>query len=132
MKRYRVVESVSLHTGTVGLSEKQAARRSHRLSETSKRGVYKVESTIHFKAGEEIDIDSPDKTNIKLLERVDGNLVQFDENELAEVLLNIDANDLDQVTRQGYPRIDYVKSLLPFEVTSKQCRDIWETLGGTN
>lgn len=69
LKKYLTLEKVSLFSGVVGLSKKQAEPRLRiKALESRPGGLYKILSPIQFKAGEIIGLDSPDKAVLAQIE----------------------------------------------------------------
>jgi hypothetical protein len=56
MQKFLVAASVTLHTGTLELSDAQYARRKHALKKVGK-GKYEILAPVQFKVGEEISYE---------------------------------------------------------------------------
>lgn len=67
MKTYRTRTSITINSGEIALSEKQASARSHLLIPQG-AGVYLPKADLHFKAGEVIGLEVVDKSLAQSLE----------------------------------------------------------------
>ena len=67
--KYRALETISLFSGKISLSEKQASIRSTVLKPVkNKKGLYEIIGPVQFKRGETIDLIDPEKPILKSLE----------------------------------------------------------------
>ena len=57
MKKFQVIEIVTLHGGVIGLTENQAAIRVDALNRIDESSKYIISSPVQFKVGEEIGMD---------------------------------------------------------------------------
>lgn len=67
MLKYKTTDIIELFSGKVGLSKKQAARRSRQIKKAGE-GVYEILTPVQFKAGEVVALDNPDKVTLSKLE----------------------------------------------------------------
>ena len=57
MKKFQVIEIVTLHGGVIGLTENQAAIRVDALNRIDESSKYIISAPVHFKVGEVIGMD---------------------------------------------------------------------------
>lgn len=70
MQEYICTRVVDLHGGRIGLTKEQADPRSRNLRPVKgRKGVYEVVSSVQFKAGETIQMESPDKAVLTKVEK---------------------------------------------------------------
>lgn len=70
MKEYRVREILTINTGKIGLTDKQAKTREHLLKPLKPKGTYEIRKTVTFKVGEIIRLPGVDKVSKSKLEEV--------------------------------------------------------------
>lgn len=78
MQKVRVTSTVTIHSGTLGLSDKQASKRTRMLKKL-KGSKYDVLEPVQFKAGEQFEIEEIDKAQAHQFEVVQGEAPQKDE-----------------------------------------------------
>ncbi len=69
MKKFRTEATIELHSGVIGLSDRQAALRGLQLKEAG-RGTYEITGPVQFKAGEVIGLKEVPKPYAGVLEEV--------------------------------------------------------------
>jgi hypothetical protein len=69
MRKYKVLEPISLFAGEIKITAEQAAPRMRNLKKL-RFGSYQIQNKIMFKAGEEIELKNAPKVLLKKLEKI--------------------------------------------------------------
>lgn len=57
MQKVKSIAVVTISTGIVQLTDKQASKRAAQIKATDKNGIFEIESPIQFKAGEVFGVE---------------------------------------------------------------------------
>lgn len=71
MKKFQTEATIELHSGLIGLSDRQAAKRSRQIKRAGERaGVYEITGPVQFKAGEVISLEDAPKPYAPVLREI--------------------------------------------------------------
>lgn len=71
MRQFKALRRVEFASGTIGLSDAQAAVRSRAVKKTKSKGVYTIAAPVEFKAGEVICLEDVPKSYLAHLEEIE-------------------------------------------------------------
>jgi len=140
MKTYEMIGLVTLHSGIVKLTDKQAKGRAHKLEPVDgKKGLYRLIGPNQFKAGQVIGYDGEiPKVHAHLAEdaaksegkksRAGGNKHVPSLDEFREAFGKLDPGNEDHRTKDGLPDVKALESVGGLKVTSKQRDKLWSEL----